>query len=90
MVLRVLRPSSIVRRPVSGVVCTEHNSHSIKVIKPLLYTYICHVHTVAPPIILNVLFGQKQFLVSVRNYSNNRVDAGGRAGEEAITQILIV
>ena len=68
MVLRVLRPASIVHCPASGVVCTEHNSHSIEVIKPLLYTYICYVHTlyakyiVAPPIILNVLFGQKQFL----------------------------
>ena len=61
IVLRVLRPSSPtsnVHRPASGIVCAEHNFHSIEVIKPLLYTYICYVHTlcakniVAPPIIL--------------------------------------
>ena len=59
MVLRVLRPSSIVRRRASGVVCAEHNSHNIEDNKPLLYTYICYVcrlcakNIVAPPIKLN-------------------------------------
>ena len=43
MVLRVLRPSSGVRRPLSGVVCAEHNSHNIEDNKPLLYMYICYV-----------------------------------------------
>ena len=65
MVLRVLRPSSIVRRPSSGVVCAEHNSHNIEDNKPLLYTYICYVcrlcakKIVVPPIKLNSMQGQK-------------------------------
>ena len=44
IVLRVLRPSSIVQRPSFGVICAEHNSHSIEDNKPLLYTYICYVY----------------------------------------------
>ena len=63
MVLRVLRPSSGVRCPASGVVSAEHNSHSIEDNKSLLYTYICYVgcaqkNIVAPSIKLNSMRGQ--------------------------------
>ena len=73
MVLRVLRPASSVHCPASGV---RRPASSVRSITPtvlkLLSPYCIHIFVmyircaqknfVAPPIILNVLFGQKQFL----------------------------
>ena len=64
----VHRPVSGVHRAASGVICAEHNSHSIEDNKPfILYTYICYVcrlcakNIVAPPIKLNSMRGQSSF-----------------------------
>ena len=61
-------PASIVRRPSSGVVCAEHNSHSIEVLKIIspycinifvMYVDCAQKKIVAPPIKLNSMRGQK-------------------------------
>ena len=66
MVLRVLRPASIVRRPASSV--RSITPTVLKLLSPycihifVMYIRCAQKNIVAPPIILTVLFGQKQFL----------------------------
>ena len=70
MGLRVLRPVSIVRRPVSGVHCPALSVQSISpTVLKIISPYCIHIFVicvgcaqkivVAPPIILNFLHGQK-------------------------------